>query len=319
MSNPPSDPQVTRPVLARVLILLSIMGIVGGILQLEFFLGVLSSFILVVGLVSHKIFTGFVRPIRKERGPTSDFTQHRWTGANGCTIARFERWLDKPAPLIIAIHGWQSDSSSTEKRISPFLERGHHAVLIDLPGHGSSDGLAIWTAVESGRYVLEMIQDLVKVWDWTQITSVVLLGHSMGGFVSLRFADRFSEILPQPIERVYLESPMTSFPMVFNQRTTGLGLIGRHVSRLDLQWAYLRRGPDPELNWSHFSVPKWGIPSMEVRVLQAKEDIALGLQHLELLRPHANGDWEIVIDKDLKHFGPSRGDAYSIYLRWIDD
>ena len=58
---------------------------------------------------------------------------------------------------------------------------------------------------------------------------------------------------------------------------------------------------------------------MEIRILQAKEDIALGLQHLELLQPHASDDWEIVIDKDLKHFGTSRGDAYSTYLRWIDD
>ena len=318
MSNSPSDPQVTRPVLARILIALSTIGLVIGILRLEALFVILSASILLVGVISHNIFTGFVRPIRKERNPTSNFTLHRWASEKGCTVARFERWADEPAPLIIAIHGWQSDSSSTEKRISPFLERGHHAVLIDLPGHGASDGLAIWTAVECGRNILEMIQDIVKVWDWTQITSVVLLGHSMGGFVSLRFADRFSEVLPQPIERVYLESPMTSFPMVFNQRTTGLGLIGRYISRLDLQWAYLRRGPDPELKWSHFSVPKWGIPSMEIRILQAKEDIALGHHHLELLQPHASDNWEIFIDKDLKHFGSSRGNAHSTYLRWID-
>ena len=29
-------------------------------------------------------------------------------------------------------------------------------------------------------------------------------------------------------------------------------------------------------------------------------------------------DTEIVIDEDLKHFGTSRGDAHSTYLRWID-
>ena len=57
---------------------------------------------------------------------------------------------------------------------------------------------------------------------------------------------------------------------------------------------------------------------MQVRIIQAQDDIALGLQHLELLQPHYNDDWEIVIDKDLKHFGASRGDAYSTYLRWID-
>ena len=57
---------------------------------------------------------------------------------------------------------------------------------------------------------------------------------------------------------------------------------------------------------------------MEIRILQAKEDIALGHHHLELLQPHASDNWEIVIDKDLKHFGSSRGNAHSTYLRWID-
>ena len=319
MTDSPIDPKVTRPILTRIIIVTSLLGIAYGITQLEILLGVLSIFLLMVGIVSHKIFTGLVRPVRKKRSPSSDFTQCRWTSVNDSSVARFERWLDKPAPLVIAIHGWQSDSSSSEKRVGPFLERDYHAVLIDLPGHGHSDGLAIWTAVESGRNVLDMMRDLTDVWDWSQITSVVLLGHSMGGFVSLGFADQFSEALPMPIERVYLESPMTSFPMVFAHRTTGIAIIGRHISRLDLQWAFLRKGPDSKLNWSHFSVPKWGVPSMEVRILQAKEDIALGLEHLELLQPHANDDWEIVIDEDLKHFGASRGDAYSTYLRWIDD
>ena len=318
MHGSPRDPKVTRPVLAYIIIFVSVLGIGLGFFHLNLLLGFLSALLLVVGIISYNIFVGFVRPVRKNRVPTSDFTQRRWTSVNGCTVARFERWTDKPAPLLIAIHGWQSDSSSSEKRIAPFLERDYHAVLVDLPGHGSSDGLAIWTAVESGRNVLEMMRDLANVWDWSQITSVILLGHSMGGFVSLRFADRFSEVLPKPIKRVYLESPMTSFPMVYDQRTTGFAIIGRHISRFDLQWAYLRKGPDPELNWSHFSVPKWGIPSMEVRILQAKEDIALGLQHLELLRPHANDNWEIVIDEDLKHFGTSRGDSHSTYLKWIN-
>ena len=318
MSDSPIDPRVTQPILARMILLISLLGITYGIIQLEILLIILCTFLLMVGIVSHNIFTGFVRPLRKKRSPSSDFTECKWTSVNDFTVARFERWIDKPAPLIIAIHGWQSDSSSSEKRIGPFLERDYHAVLIDLPGHGHSDGLAIWTAIESGRNVLDMIRDMANVWDWSQISSVVLLGHSMGGFVSLGFADQFSEALPKPIKRVYLESPMTSFPMVFAQRTSGIAIIGRYISRLDLHWAFLRQGPESKLKWSHFGVPAWGIPSMQVRIIQAQDDIALGLQHLELLQPHYNDDWEIVIDKDLKHFGASRGDAYSTYLRWID-
>ena len=114
MHNSPHDPKVTRPVLACTIIFVSVLGIVISLFHLNFLLTVFSSFLLVVGIVSYTIFASLVRPIRKKRIPTSDFTKHRWTSRESFTVVRFERWVDKPAPLVIAIHGWQSDSSSSE-------------------------------------------------------------------------------------------------------------------------------------------------------------------------------------------------------------
>lgn len=114
---------------------------------------------------------------------------------------------------------------------------------------------------------------------------------------------------------------MTSFPLVFDQRTSGYRRIARIISRIDLRWAYLRQGPDPEVKWSDFEVPGWGVPSMPVRILQAEKDVALGLHHLNLLRPYATDDWEIVVDSKLKHFGKglNRGNAAEIYNNWISN
>ena len=114
---------------------------------------------------------------------------------------------------------------------------------------------------------------------------------------------------------------MTSWPLVFKQRTKGWKLIPGMLAKADLYWAFKRDGPINNIIWDEFEVPGWGIPSMPVRILQAKYDIALGTHHLNLLRPYAKDDWDIVIDPKLKHFGRGndRGNADDIYLSWMKE
>ena len=128
-----------------------------------------------------------------------------------------------------------------------------------------------------------------------------------------------NSILPIPISHVYLESPMTSFPLVYKQRTKGWKFISGIIAQLDLNWAFRRDGPDIDIVWKNFEVPDWGIPTIPVRILQAQDDIALALDHLNLLRPYAGDDWEIIIDPNLKHFGRGRdrGNASEIYDKWM--
>ena len=321
MLRPPRDPREAYPIITLVVIIFLIVLFKPLFLDGSLVIKILFLICCIISFISWKIFFGFVRPNRKYRAPSFEFKRVDWVSEKGELVVRYEKWNDMRSPLIIAIHGWQSDSSSSEHRIEPFLQNGFHAILIDLPGHGFSDGMPIWTAIESGERILSMLENQASNWDYSMIESTVLFGHSMGGFVVLRHADRISKSLPSPISRVYLESPMSSFPLVFDQRTSGYRRIARFISQIDLRWAYLRQGPAPEVKWADFEVPGWGVPSMPVRLLQAEEDVALGLHHLNLLRPYAGNDWEIVIDPRLKHFGKglNRGNAEETYNNWISN
>ena len=319
----PIDPPVSKPFLTifLFLILLLIFGIflVNGIEFSQLPMLIIGIFLMSILVVSYRIFIGFVYPKRKNRRPSNEYTRVDWHSSDNHLIVRYEKWNDSLAPLIIAIHGWQSDSSSSEYKIKPFIDAGYHSVMIDLPGHGFSDGMKIWTAVESGQRILSMIENQSANWDKSKIQSIVLFGHSIGGFVVLRHADRMSEILPMPLSRVYLESPMTSFPLVYKQRTKGWKFIPGILALIDLRWAFNRDGPGSEIIWKDFEVPGWGVPSISTRILQAKDDVALGEHHLNLLRPYARDDWEIIIDPNLKHFGreEKRGNASIHYESWL--
>ena len=318
----PIDPPVSKPFFIRFFSFFVMISCTFSLtLTDDFFYPILFIGIVVLSIfyISSIIFHNFVRPLRKVRSPTNQFKQINWLSENNELVVHFEKWNDGIAPLIIGIHGWQSDSSSTEYKIQPFIDSGYHAIMIDLPGHGLSDGLKIWTAVESGQRILSMLENEVRNWDISKIDSIVLFGHSIGGFLVLRFADKINSILPIPISHVYLESPMTSFPLVYKQRTKGWKFISGIIAQLDLNWAFRRDGPDIDIVWKNFEVPDWGIPNVPVRILQAQDDIALALDHLNLLRPYAGDDWEIIIDPNLKHFGRGRdrGNASEIYGKWM--
>ena len=320
----PIDPPSSIPILTRflslfIISLVLLLLVYSEISRMNIFS--IGFFLLLICYISSRIFYNFIRPVRNVRGPSDQFKRVNWMSKNNELVMRYEKWNDNVAPLIIGIHGWQSDSLSTEYKIQPFIDSGYHTIMIDIPGHGLSDGLKIWTAVESGDRILSMLEMESANWDLSKIESIVLFGHSMGGFVVLGHADRISSVLPIPISRVYLESPMTSFPLVYKQRTRNWKLIPGIIAKLDLIWAFSRDGPEVDIIWKNFEVPDWGIPSMPIKILQAKEDIALALDHLEILRPYATGDWEIIVDPNLKHFGrgKSRGDASNIYRSWMKE
>lgn len=69
------------------------------------------------------------------------------------------------------------------------LEKHFQVVCIDLPGHGESDCISYVHEMEmNAEVVYTVLQHL-------QIESCVMAGHSMGGYVTLAFAEKYSELL----------------------------------------------------------------------------------------------------------------------------
>ena len=90
-------------------------------------------------------------------------------------------------PLVL-LHGVM-ESSKVWGDMLPELEKHFNVIRIDLPGHGKS-------AVAAEVQTMELMASEVKATlDHIGITKFHLLGHSMGGYVSLAYADAFPESL----------------------------------------------------------------------------------------------------------------------------
>ncbi|MFN2394728.1 MAG: alpha/beta fold hydrolase [Bacteroidales bacterium] len=89
---------------------------------------------------------------------------------------------------LILLHGF-TESLKIWYDYKDVLSKYYKLVLIDLPGHGKS---SIIDEVHS----MELMADSVNaVFNELGIEKAVLIGHSMGGYVSLAFARKYSRLL----------------------------------------------------------------------------------------------------------------------------
>lgn len=98
--------------------------------------------------------------------------------------------------VALLIHGWSSSWFATSPLLAPLAQR-FHCIAVDLPGYGQSPPFAERTTIP--KYV-DLLADLIE-----QISDgpVVLVGHSMGGMISLSLAWQY----PVLVERMVLLSP----------------------------------------------------------------------------------------------------------------
>ncbi|MBW8359489.1 MAG: alpha/beta fold hydrolase [Weeksellaceae bacterium] len=89
---------------------------------------------------------------------------------------------------LVLLHGFMENLLIWEE-MEAFLSKKFRLIKIDLPGHGLSK---MYSEVHSMDL---MAQELKKVTDKLQIDRFHLLGHSMGGYASLAFAEKFPETL----------------------------------------------------------------------------------------------------------------------------
>ena len=91
-------------------------------------------------------------------------------------------------PALVLLHGFM-ESTTMWDHFSRSLAADFRVICIDLPGHGQSP-------VYHGQLTMEVMTDWVKtVLDGLEVARCVMVGHSMGGYVSLAFADRNPEML----------------------------------------------------------------------------------------------------------------------------
>lgn len=91
-------------------------------------------------------------------------------------------------PAVVLLHGFCEDSRIWEDFKSDLLEEKYRVVAVDLPGFGQSGVIPDIT-------IADMADSVAAVLDALKLDKVVLIGHSMGGYVSLAFAEKYPERL----------------------------------------------------------------------------------------------------------------------------
>lgn len=90
-----------------------------------------------------------------------------------------------PLPIIL-IHGFAEDSTIWGNQVA-YLKNSHQLLVPDLPGSGQSALLTGPTSME------ELAETIKAILDAENITACIMIGHSMGGYIALAFAEKYPD------------------------------------------------------------------------------------------------------------------------------
>jgi pimeloyl-ACP methyl ester carboxylesterase len=132
------------------------------------------------------------------------------------------------APALLFVHGWCCNRGHWTRQLQVFRAE-HPVVALDLGGHGASGAdRAAWRMEDLARDVQAVVEAL-------ELDPVVLIGHSMGGPVSLFAAALMPERVVGVIGVETMHDPSFGFteeglrPFLDEIETDYAGFLGRHV------------------------------------------------------------------------------------------
>ena len=101
-------------------------------------------------------------------------------------------WGTPGAPPLLMVHGGRDHCRSWDWLAQSLADR-YHIIAPDLRGHGDSQWLV------GGSYVLpDYVYDLAQLVRQTNIAPVSIIGHSLGGMISLQYAGLY----PQNVHKI---------------------------------------------------------------------------------------------------------------------
>ncbi|GFN33067.1 alpha/beta fold hydrolase [Paenibacillus xylaniclasticus] len=118
----------------------------------------------------------------------ADRTAHRNNGNKTLTIAYGDTLPAGGAEQnVVLLHGYCGSSAYWEQLLPLISKPGRRIITPDARGHGRS------SSPDEGVYTMdEMADDVIALMDELGIERFIVLGHSMGGYVSLSLAERYA-------------------------------------------------------------------------------------------------------------------------------
>ena len=138
-------------------------------------------------------------------GPWSHFVDVR-----GLKIHYLE-WGERYGEPLILLHGWRDHARSWNYFVSALRKKSSKPLWIIAPdcrGHGDSS----WVGAGGYYHFPDYIHDLDCIIQPLKVTSVTLVGHSMGGTISFLYAGTF----PQRVRKLVLIEGIGPLGMTFS-------------------------------------------------------------------------------------------------------
>lgn len=120
--------------------------------------------------------------------------------------------------ILVLLHGFCEDSTMWADFV-PLLSKKYTILTIDLSGFGFSDLLP-------NTGIADMADAVLAVLEFEKVQSCILIGHSMGGYVSLAIAQKKPEILLGL--GLFHSHPYKDSPSKIQNRLKTIGFIQRH-------------------------------------------------------------------------------------------
>lgn len=117
-------------------------------------------------------------------------------------------WGDLNAPPLVLVHGGRDQKRSWD-RVAAALSQSYRVIAFDLRGHGESE----W--VSDGDYgVMDHVFDLASLVEHKELDRFTLIGHSLGGNITLRYAG----LRPEKIEKLVAIEGLGPSPRMLEER-----------------------------------------------------------------------------------------------------
>lgn len=233
----------------------------------------------------------------------------------------------KTAPFIIFIHGWRGSSVSVFERAQWFIEKGWHAAIIELPGHGSSTSLSRWNAITASKHIQFHLSNIESLLESNYVSDFFLYGHSMGGYICTRISHDPDNIpYDMPLTGLVLESPLLLYSNILREISDRLRIPNfirpLHLKRVFRDVTSMHPEIDASIGLKQFDVPLWGIPSVPTLCVQAMNDSRLGRDHYDAAVSEFTGNIPFThhLIESLTHAGARRNEEREeLLLEWLKD
>lgn len=121
----------------------------------------------------------------------------------------YASWGDRDAPPLLLVHGGR-DHCRNWDWVAEAMRKDYYIIAPDLRGHGDSEWL------KGGGYTqVDYVYDIAQLLNQTKMTPVTIIGHSLGGSISLLY----SGLYPETVKKLVAIEGMGPSPNMLKAQT----------------------------------------------------------------------------------------------------